>query len=73
MSAQIVAPILSGAIYKLVGYMVGGDDIEGMRYVFFAFGTLFVALSFVTMFFVRHGDAKAENVGALESLGGADD
>ena len=73
MAAQIVAPILSGAIYKLVGYMVGGDDIEGMRYVFFAFGTLFVALSFVTMFFVRHGDAKAENVGALESLGGADD
>ena len=73
MAAQIVAPILSGAIYKLVGYMVGGDDIEGMRYVFFAFGTLFVALSFVTMFFVRHGDAKAERQGALESLGGADD
>jgi MFS family permease len=73
MAAQIVAPILSGAIYKLVGYMVGGDDIEGMRYVFFAFGTLFVALSFVTMFLVRHGDAKAERQGALESLGGADD
>ena len=73
MAAQIVAPILSGAIYKLVGHMVGGDDIEGMRYVFFAFGTLFVALSFVTMFFVKHGDAKAEKQDALEALGGADD
>ncbi|MBR4099738.1 MAG: MFS transporter [Clostridia bacterium] len=48
MSAQIVAPILSGFLY----------DLLGMRYVFFAFGTLFVALSFITMLFVRHGDAK---------------
>lgn len=73
MAAQIVAPILSGAIYKLVGHIVGGDDIEGMRYVFFAFGTIFVALSFVTMFFVKHGDAKAEKQDALSALGGADD
>jgi len=49
MAAQIVAPILSGALYDLVG----------MRIMFFAFGTLFVALSFVTMFFVKHGDAKS--------------
>lgn len=49
MSAQIVAPILSGVLYDLIG----------MRYVFFAFGTVFVALSFVTMFFVKHGDSKA--------------
>ena len=48
MSAQIVAPILSGFLYDLIG----------MRYVFFAFGTVFVLGSFVTMFFVRHGDAK---------------
>ena len=48
MAAQIVAPILSGALYDLIG----------MRYVFFAFGTVFVLLSFVTMFFVKHGDAK---------------
>ena len=48
MSAQIVAPILSGILY----------DLLGMRYVFFAFGTVFVLLSFVTMFFVKHGDAK---------------
>lgn len=63
MAAQIVAPILSGLLY----------DAIGMRETFFAFGTVFVALSFVTMFFVKHGDAKAEKVSALESLGGADD
>ncbi len=63
MAAQIVAPILSGALY----------DAFGMRLMFFSFGTLFVALSFVTMFFVKHGDAKPEAQSALESLGGADD
>lgn len=63
MSAQIVAPILSGLLYDLIS----------MRIVFFAFGTLFVALSFVTMFFVKHGDSKPEAKGALESLGAEDD
>ncbi len=48
MSAQIVAPILSGVLYDLIG----------MRYVFFAFGTIFVLFSFVTMLFVKHGDAQ---------------
>ncbi|MBO7274307.1 MAG: MFS transporter [Clostridia bacterium] len=48
MSAQIVAPILSGYLYDLIG----------MRRVFFAFGTIFVLFSFVTMFFVKHGDSK---------------
>ncbi len=55
MAAQIVAPILSGVLYDLIG----------MRYVFFAFGTLFVMLSFVTMFFVRHGDARPEKEVAI--------
>ena len=59
MSAQIVAPILSGFLY---------DNI-GMRYVFFAFGTAFVLFSFITMFFVRHGDSKPIKKGsALEHL-----
>ncbi len=48
MSAQIVAPILSGYLYDLIG----------MRRVFFAFGTIFVLFSFATMFFVKHGDSK---------------
>ena len=59
MSAQIVAPILSGFLY----------DIFGMRHVFFSFGALFVALSFVTMLFVRHGDSKIiERKSAIEHL-----
>ena len=63
MAAQIVAPILSGLLYDLID----------MRIVFFAFGTIFVALSFVTMFFVKHGDSLAERRGLLESLAGEDD
>ncbi len=59
MAAQIVAPILSGVLY----------DAFGMRSMFFSFGTVFVALSFVTMFFVKHGDAKpVQKKSALESL-----
>lgn len=63
MAAQIVAPILSGVLY----------DLLTMRATFFAFGTVFVALSFVTMFFVKHGDAKplAKDVIA-DALGGED-
>ena len=63
MSAQIVAPIFSGILY----------DLFGMRAMFFSFGTVFVAASFITMFFVRHGDARPEKKGVLESLGEADD
>lgn len=63
MAAQIVAPVLSGILYDLVG----------MRIMFFLFGTIFVVFSFITMFFVKHGDAKAEKQNALEALGGADD
>ena len=63
MAAQIVAPILSGALY----------DLFTMRIMFFSFGTLFVALSFVTMFFVRHGDSGPAARGVLESFAGEDD
>ena len=59
MAAQIIAPILSGLLY----------DWIGMRKVFFIFGTVFVVLSFVTMFFVKHGDAQViEKKSALEHL-----
>ena len=59
MSSQIVAPIVSGALYDLIG----------MRNVFFLFGCAFVVFSFVTMFFVKHGDAKVlEKKSALEHL-----
>ena len=59
MAAQIVAPILSGILY----------DAFGMRSMFFTFGTVFVFFSFITMFFVKHGDAKpVQSKSVLESL-----
>ena len=58
MAAQIVAPILSGILF----------DLYDIRYVFFPFGTVFVALSFVTMCFVKHGDSKPEQRRGLEAL-----
>ena len=62
MSAQIITPILSGALVDAWGW-----------WVFFPYATVFAGLAFVTMFFVKHGDAKAERVSALEALGGAED
>ena len=58
MAAQIVAPIISGVLYDLIS----------MRAVFFAFGTVFVALSFVTMLFVKHGDSILEKRSFLENF-----
>ena len=64
MAAQIVAPILSGLLYDLIG----------MRKVFFLFGAAFVVFSFITMFFVRHGDSKPiEKKSVLENLDAGDD
>lgn len=48
MAAQIVTPILSGAVMDLFG---------SMRPLFY-YATIFVAIAFVTMLFVKHGDSK---------------
>jgi MFS family permease len=64
MAAQICAPILSGFLY----------DIFGMRYVFFPFGAIFVIGSFITMFFVKHGDSRPDAKSVVEdALAGGDD
>ncbi len=47
MAAQILTPILSGFLMDMMG-----------RKVLFPYAALFVLGSLVTMFFVRHGDAK---------------
>jgi MFS family permease len=47
MAAQIVTPILSGALLQYVGY-----------WTLFPYGAIFVALSVVTMTQVKHGDNK---------------
>ena len=57
MTAQVITPILAGTLLKNVGY-----DI------LFPYAAIFVALSFVTMLFVRHGDAKAEKKVGLEAF-----
>ena len=64
MSAQVLTPILSGAIMDLVG------DMSPL----FPYATACVALAFITMLFVKHGDSKPEKTkDKLEALAGADD
>ena len=59
MSAQVLTPILSGWIMDLFGNM----------HPLFPYASICVALAFVTMFFVKHGDSKPEpKKSALESL-----
>ena len=63
MAAQILTPILSGALLENVGYAT-----------LFPYGALCVAVSFVTMFLVRHGDTKAEKPASrLETFANPDD
>ena len=62
MTAQIVTPILSGFLIDKIGW-----------HVFFPYAAIFVGCAFVTMFFVKHGDSRPEEKGALEALAGADD
>ena len=49
MAAQVVTPILAGTLLKHISYSV-----------LFPYAAFFVACSFVTMCFVRHGDCKVE-------------
>ena len=58
MAAQIVTPVLSGALMDMTGRMT----------ILFPYAAVFAGLAFVTMFFVRHGDAKPEAKRGLEAL-----
>ena len=49
MAAQVVTPVLAGTLMRSISYRI-----------LFPYAAFFVALSFVTMCFVRHGDSKAE-------------
>lgn len=57
MAAQIATPMLSGFLM---------DSIA--ETVLFPYAAIFVALAFVTMFFVKHGDAKIVAKKGLEAL-----
>ena len=63
MLAQVVTPVLAGTLMKHISYQV-----------LFPYAAFFVAMSFVTMCFVRHGDAKAEKPASrLEVFADPDD
>ena len=62
MAAQIVTPIISGALVDELGW-----------WIFFPYAAVFVGLAFVTMYFVKHGDSTPERVSALEALGGTEE
>jgi len=57
MAAQVVTPVLAGTLMKHISYQI-----------LFPYAALFVALSFVTMLFVRHGDAKAAAKTGLDAF-----
>ncbi len=57
MSAQIMTPIVAGFLLEHIGYKV-----------LFIYAAAFVALAFVTMSFVRHGDNKIEAKKGLEAF-----
>ena len=57
MTAQVITPILAGTLLKHVGYNI-----------LFPYAAVFVFLSFVTMRFVKHGDAKAEAKKGLDAF-----
>lgn len=59
MTAQIITPMLSGFFMDMDGV--------GMT-VLFPYAAIFAGLAFVTMAFVKHGDAKPESKKGLEAL-----
>lgn len=62
MAAQVVTPVLAGTLMRRLGY-----------FTLFPYASIFVALSFVTMCFVRHGDSKALPKRGLEAFEAMDD
>ena len=57
MAAQVVTPILAGTLLKHISYSM-----------LFPYAAFFVACSFVTMCFVRHGDCKVEAKAGLAAF-----
>ena len=62
MSAQIITPVLAGTLMRHIDYRV-----------LFPYAAFFVAMSFVTMIFVRHGDVKVQGKKGLEAFEDMDD
>ena len=62
MIAQVVTPIVAGSLMRHISYTV-----------LFPYAALFVALSFVTMILVKHGDNKPEAKRGLDAFEDLDD
>ena len=62
MSAQIVTPMLAGTLMRHIDYRV-----------LFPYAAFFVAMSFATMVFVRHGDVKVQAKRGLAAFEDMDD
>lgn len=62
MAAQVVTPILAGTLMRNISYKV-----------LFPYAAFFVALSFVTMIFVKHGDSIPEAKKGLAAYEDMDD
>ena len=62
MAAQVITPVLAGYLMRNVGYTT-----------LFPYAALFVALSFVTILFVKHGDNKPEAKKGLDAFEDMDD
>ena len=62
MAAQVVTPVIAGYLMRNVSYTV-----------LFPYAAAFVALSFVTMIFVKHGDNKPEAKKGLDAFEDMDD
>lgn len=62
MSAQIITPMLAGTLMRHIDYRA-----------LFPYAAFFVAMSFVTMVFVRHGDVKVEAKRGLAAFEDMDD
>lgn len=57
MAAQIITPVLSGTLMRLISYKV-----------LFIYSAIFLALSFLTMTQVKHGDQKVEAKKGLDAF-----
>jgi MFS family permease len=68
MAAQIVTPILSGAVLEYGYRLLGSANPDAGYVLLFPYGALFTALSFVTMLAVRHGDSKAIKKPVIENF-----
>ena len=62
MAAQVITPVLAGTLMKEISYQI-----------LFPYAAFFVAMSFVTMLLVKHGDSRAEVKTGLDAFEDMDD